>query len=1062
MKKIVITLLCISMLFSTTVYATNTDTNEVQPVSEFSDAVDLSKSTTYNPETGLYDIVLETYSTGVIEEGQVLPADTVLVLDTSGSMAYPYKSTRIGTPMYGEYFHHSSLNKNYWGWYENNHLVNGKNPYVQLPDGSFAEARYLTTDANNVEVFEVVGGAYNGTDFYPRILTESVTGVPRAYNYPVYQLYSSTSLEEYNIITGVPIFGSRFEADNIIYYGWLGNSHGEPYVRLEDGSFVRAYYSETDSKKVEIFEYRDTDTGEVFKFYPRLDEKYNNVTRAKDLPIVQLYSSYNNTRMAALHDAVAEFLRLTAQNNTGLSGTEQSRVSIVRFSCDTHGGTAPTEILRNLTAITIDNVDEWIKFTYGIVDGGAHTHTEIGEGMLLAEDIVERASRKSHKAVIAFTDGKPECDVTSGGGFSYTETNKAIATASRLTQNYNADIYTVCIQDYAKVNSGASLPPDEGKGVNDDKNNINRFMHLLSSNYPNATNMTSTGDGSTSAGYYMVPGGEDDLVSIFTHIGEQIGSATLDLGPSSYVLDYVSPYFKIPAGAEVDLSVKDAYYSSGTLKWKDSTMNLDDISYTVNEADQSIKVTGFDYNHNFVATQGRVEGNIAENGDFYGRKLIIKFSVITKPDFLGGNHVETNNSNSGIYASTGNLIGTFPIPYVDVPIKAITPKAITSNIYVGEQANLPHIANVGQFVYDGNKNASIDGINNKFVNIEYVISDKPFINDTTTGNTLTYTIPAGSIFSGDYADIKWSGNLEQYHLLKEDTTFYVMIRTVPATTGNSTADFSTVSKTINVYKPHITFQDSSMNLGQTANYEDKNNNTVTKNYVDVVWKHGADTADVSLMGPAPTLTYTYSPVQGAFTQDTPVKITKVVPSETKNQSNFEHSVPANQDIIKDVTFYRNDCEFDGCEWGTSHNASAVVEHWDAENDKVKNEYTNFVVHLNSFDLKIKKDGWKRSDENQAFIFKVTGPNGYFAEVTIIGNNSVTIEKLPVGNYTITEITDWSWRYEPVTGTITINSSNVNNEGVVEVEFKNNRDKSSWLSGDSVVRNWFGKFINSNN
>ena len=103
------------------------------------------------------------------------------------------------------------------------------------------------------------------------------------------------------------------------------------------------------------------------------------------------------------------------------------------------------------------------------------------------------------------------------------------------------------------------------------------------------------------------------------------------------------------------------------------------------------------------------------------------------------------------------------------------------------------------------------------------------------------------------------------------------------------------------------------------------------------------------------------------------------------------------------------------------------------------------------DLTITKTGWKAIDENQSFIFKVVG-DGFEKKVVIKGNGSVTIKGLKIGTYTITEVTDWSWRYTPdeIGKTITLQPAQTN-----EVTFANTRAKDKWLGGDAYSQNKFG-------
>ena len=72
-------------------------------------------------------------------------------------------------------------------------------------------------------------------------------------------------------------------------------------------------------------------------------------------------------------------------------------------------------------------------------------------------------------------------------------------------------------------------------------------------------------------------------------------------------------------------------------------------------------------------------------------------------------------------------------------------------------------------------------------------------------------------------------------------------------------------------------------------------------------------------------------------------------------------------------------------------------------------------------------------------------------MTINGNGSVTIEDLPIGQYTVTERTDWSWRYTP-----NGNGKSIDLVAGAEnkVEFENTRSIPYWLSGDNVNENQF--------
>ena len=97
------------------------------------------------------------------------------------------------------------------------------------------------------------------------------------------------------------------------------------------------------------------------------------------------------------------------------------------------------------------------------------------------------------------------------------------------------------------------------------------------------------------------------------------------------------------------------------------------------------------------------------------------------------------------------------------------------------------------------------------------------------------------------------------------------------------------------------------------------------------------------------------------------------------------------------------------------------------------------------------------DNNQSFVFTVTGDDlGTLTVVLNDGNNfSVTIKDLKVGaTYTVTEKTDWSWRYELETvdhannGCITLEADKDKNT----IEFTNRLENPYWLSGNAYCDN----------
>ena len=108
-------------------------------------------------------------------------------------------------------------------------------------------------------------------------------------------------------------------------------------------------------------------------------------------------------------------------------------------------------------------------------------------------------------------------------------------------------------------------------------------------------------------------------------------------------------------------------------------------------------------------------------------------------------------------------------------------------------------------------------------------------------------------------------------------------------------------------------------------------------------------------------------------------------------------------------------------------------------------------------LTITKEGADLTDENQSFVFTVTGPNSYSERVVICGNGSVTIKNLKPGTYTVAE-EGWSWRYTgngPINATISaLVPGSVTFTNVRQTEESHSTNGWKWLGGDAYVNNPF--------
>ena len=178
------------------------------------------------------------------------------------------------------------------------------------------------------------------------------------------------------------------------------------------------------------------------------------------------------------------------------------------------------------------------------------------------------------------------------------------------------------------------------------------------------------------------------------------------------------------------------------------------------------------------------------------------------------------------------------------------------------------------------------------------------------------------------------------------------------------------------------------------------------------------------MDEAPELNITYTPEAGKIADG---KI------NTKDDIAVNATVNINTtDVTEYVTFTHSEC--DGDENCTAPN-----------NGK-------FWLHVNTCQLTISKMG---GADDEPYVFTVYKDNNKkYSEVTIVGNNSETIYELPVGTYSITEDTGWSWRYPNPTHGESVTLNSMDNEGTITCT--NSKTKDYWLNGFSdVVKNIFG-------
>ena len=988
--KILSLLLCLSLFCALIVPGTRAYADNAPD-----SGMKISKTATANND-GSYTITLEAFATGskvITEQKTDIPTDIVLVIDQSGSMKDP-----IGGYTYTAYRKGSGWNsRNYHNeeYYPLRHNGGSENLWHKLNNNE-----YIAVSVEQKMVYTAISGWSN-----------------RKYYDNQNSLYCLVS-GEYKSVT-VKREGHLFSADE---YWYTVDGQQILYTTGDDsipnfGQYAPLYQS---GKKY-IYSYTLNGATTV------IEESFGDGSS----PDTQFYrrdysSSAGDTRLNALKNAATAFANAVATKAAGEDGDINApadnvnhRIAVVGFASgqrynDTNYNYNNTEVFvgsnqyrygtaaqgqygnafQNMNTSTgVGNVSASIEALSA--DGGTLTNLglEMGNGIFGANPIAE--GEKRNRVVIVFSDGVP-----GWSGYDSDTANSAITQAGTAKNTYGATVYTIGIFPGADATSAGNQNGNETEKAN-------WFMQRVSSNtqYPQ------------SPSYYLSAADAGTLNSIFQQISNQIetGGAETTLGSETVVKDIISPYFTLPAGTTASGIRIDTYACTGkdgnTYTWSGTSGGPGGATATV-DGDQ-VSVTGFDFSENWCGTETDAQGNSTVRGN----KLVISFEVSPKSGFLGGNEVITNAS-AGIYenGSAQTPVMTFEQPKVNVPIQDVTVTATDKNVYLKGEVTANQLKDGSEIsvgdvkldlskATDTDKPYGLDPWQTEYVDITVTVKDKD-------GNVI-------------------SDKLEN---LTEDTTYTVEVTVAPKTVGTSTpanGDAATAKTGANdpaaniyVFKPELTFKDSSAYYGESV----PTNNDYSSNKVGLeTWKHG-DTAStdagVTMLGTKPTLDISYTPDEsklesGKYTkQDVPVAATVKIGTENVN----EHT-----------TFVHQDCTT-ACGWETPATPGAPA----------------FLIHIQTCTLNITKQG---GAADESYVFDVFKDGVKYSEVTVWGNGTETLVELPIGTYTISENTGWSWRYSANNGgSAALTAQNPTGS----LACTNTKNNNQWLNGFSeVVRNIFG-------
>lgn len=744
----------------------------------------------------------------------------------------------------------------------------------------------------------------------------------------------------------------------------------ESYVILDNGEYVRVdYTTKSVWKKVnDNNKYGD-------EVHPKTSSTDDSSKHVQFLKV-----KTGQSKMDYLKSSVNEFI------SSSLTTSPDTQIAVVSFSGNVEN--EENKQLYNNAKIEQNFTSDKSTLQSAVSNLESSGATYSNVGMTYAKNLINSLNENDHKKVVVlFTDGAP----SKTNGFSDDVANSAIETSYSLKQN-GVTVYTIGL--FAGAN---------GSLDNIATDNTNKYMHYVSSNYPYATSLSDGGQRNSELsgerGYYLSATNSSDLSEIFQRISNVVGGATnTTLDSSTVVKDIIAPSFTVPSNTS-DIKLYTANCTGAGLTFGERT-TATGVTVKIISSDRdepTITVTGFDFSINWCGSH---------SGTYSGKKLIIEFTVSPKEGFLGGNNVPTNGTASGVYVG-GESIAYFEVPTVNVPIADITITATDKNVYL-TQVPTEEQLKTGVTIKCGNVDITNPSELGDWQTAYVTISDT------------TYTIS------------------DEFNATA-DGTYTVSAKVSPTNTGDSTKPGTvatekpgTATKSINVFKPELTYKDSEVSYGDTIpDYEESN-------FVTLKWRHDVTNADgtttstysenVTLIGTAPTVTKTYDKPSGGTVSsldDIPVKVQTVKLNGTDVALTY-------------VYFIREACT---CGWTTKD---------DSRNDPA------FVLHVQGTYLIITKTG--SQDDSQSFLFHVTGPNDYKKDVVIVGDGSVKIMGLPIGEYTVKEDTDWSWRYKPTTNDQQVT---LTKDGPNTVTFQNKLEDNKWLSFETFVDNIFKKITGMN-
>ena len=544
---------------------------------------------------------------------------------------------KMGKTEYNKYTGKSRRNEN---------LCNKDNLFYKLTDGSYVkvEVKKVEQTAYSPYGMDTTNGEYyndstrhgvtlyaqiSGTDYQKVTVSRKLKGDGlRLRNFYTYTLEN-----------GIKI-ATNIKGSNTIP-SFTGVASPVLYTKSTQNVYTYTY-TDADGKEQTI----GTSTGDRTEF------------TAADLYAQQVNSNGGETRMEALKNAASNFVDSVEKKATGTGGkTVAHRIAVVSFASD---ATNDTNGFKDMTKSSdVSSVKDTINnLTAGggtLVDKGIETANKIFEENSLS------GTPKRNRVMIVFTDGAPG---SYGDWKSASEAtaNSAIRAAKTTKNTHKATVFTIGIFAGAKndlpipvytkytiehdIFGNYEVSPSEADQIK----NSNRFMHLVSTNYPSATDIEQPGEQNKNTGYYLTASDSASLNNVFQQISNQIQDVkTTDLDGSAKVEDVVGTNFTFAGTAASDVTIKTAPFVSETnAQYTFGTEETASATVTATVDNGKISVTGFSFKENWCGYN-----KAGDTQTPHGKKLIIEFKVSENTTGCDTASIPTNNGNAKILDKDG-------------------------------------------------------------------------------------------------------------------------------------------------------------------------------------------------------------------------------------------------------------------------------------------------------------------------------------------------------------------------------------------------------------------------